>query len=72
LLILPICSTFSNGSHVGWSAGTPEIFFKLDTLRMTGQVWLSLVQIGLVVSEKKIFFKLTDGCQMMAIAHMVF
>ena len=34
LLILPLCSTFSNGSHVGWSAGTSERIFKLDTMRM--------------------------------------
>jgi hypothetical protein len=45
LLILPRCSTFSNGSHVGWSASTSEIFFKLDTLRMIvakfGSNWFS-------------------------------
>jgi hypothetical protein len=34
LLILPLCSTFSNGSHVGWSAGTSERIFKLDTMRI--------------------------------------
>jgi hypothetical protein len=45
LLILPLCSIFSNGSHVGWSAGTSETNFKLDTLRMIvakfGSNWFS-------------------------------
>ena len=45
LLILPLCSTFSNVSHVGWSTGTSETFVKLDTLRMIvtkfGSNWLS-------------------------------
>ena len=50
LLILPLCSTFSNGSHVGWSAGTSERIFKLDTMRMI------VAKFGSVVSEQKIFF----------------
>jgi hypothetical protein len=50
LLILPLCSTFSNGSHVGWSTGTSERIFKLDTMRMI------VAKFGSVVSEQKIFF----------------
>jgi hypothetical protein len=49
LLILPLCSTFSNDSHVDWSAGTSETFFKLETMRMI------VARFGSVVSEKKIF-----------------
>jgi len=45
LLILPLYSTFSNGSHVIWSAGTSETIFKLDTLRIIvakfGSNWFS-------------------------------
>jgi hypothetical protein len=45
LLILPPCSTFSNDSHVRWSAGTSETIFKLDTLRLIvvkfGSNWFS-------------------------------
>ena len=45
LLILPLFSTFSNVSHVGWSAGTSETIFKLNTLRMIvarfGSNWFS-------------------------------
>ena len=45
LLILSLCSTFSSGNHVGWSAGTSEIFFKWDTLTMIvtkfGSNWFS-------------------------------
>jgi hypothetical protein len=45
LLILPLCATFSNGSSVGWSAGTSETILKLDTLRMIvakfGSYWFS-------------------------------
>ena len=51
-----------------------QYILKLDTLVM---IQTSLVSIGLVVSEEKIFENVydvrqtdDDGCQVMAIAHM--
>jgi hypothetical protein len=73
LLILTICSTFSNGSHVGWSAGTSETICKLDTLRIIvgklGSNWFSGFR------EEDFFKSLQtddDRRQVMAIAHLAF
>jgi hypothetical protein len=52
-----ICSIFSNNGHVGWCTASPDTILKLDTLVM---IWPSLVSIGLVLSEEKIFEKVYD------------
>ena len=62
LLILSPCSTFSNGSHVNWSVGTPETRYPEDD---RGQVWFKLVQW---LQRRRFFRKFT----VMVIAHMAF
>jgi hypothetical protein len=62
LLILSPCSTFSNGSHVDSSVGTPETRYPEDD---RGQVWFKLVQW---LQRRRFFRKFT----VMVIAHMAF
>jgi hypothetical protein len=70
LLILPLCATFSNGSRVGWSAGTSETILKLDTLRMIvaklGSYWFSGFR------EEDFLKSLQTDDGRMPIAHMAF
>ena len=73
MLVLPPCSTFSNDSHVRWSAGTSETIFKLDTLRLIvvkfGSNWFSGFR------EEDFLKSLQtdhDRRQVMAIAHLAF
>jgi len=41
--LVTISHIFINSSHVGWSTGTLDIIFKLDTLKMIvakfGSIW---------------------------------
>ena len=69
LLILPLCSIYRHGGHDGWSAGSSDIIFKGNPLRMIqakfglnwpcgfgGEFFLKSLQTN-------------DGGQVMAIAH---
>ena len=35
IYILPLCSIFSHGGHLGWLVGSRHTFFKLDTPMMS-------------------------------------
>ena len=87
MLILPLCSIYSNSGHVGWSAGISNTILKLDTKDDCGQVWFQLAQWFLRRRFLKKFTPTTedddddddtddddadDGRQVMAKAHMAF
>ena len=55
-----ICSIFSNSGHVGWCTASPYTILRLDSLVMIRRRFL-----------KKFTTDDDDGCQVMAIAHMI-
>jgi hypothetical protein len=64
LLILSLCSTFRNGSHIGWSTGTSyrsETNLKLDTLRMIVAKFGSYWFIGFREDFLKVYSWTTDA-----------
>ena len=68
--ILPLCSIYRHGDHDGWSAGSSDITFKGNPLRMI-QAKISLNWPSGFRGED--FWKSIqtgDGRQVMAIAHM--
>ena len=68
-LILPLCSIYRHGGHDGWSAGSSDITFKGNLLRMIqakfGLNWPS----GFRGEDFLKSLQTDDGCQVMAIAH---
>jgi hypothetical protein len=69
LLILPLCSIYRHGGHDGWSAGSSDISFKGNPLRMIqtkfGLNWPS----GFRGEHFWKSLQTDDGRQVMAIAH---
>jgi hypothetical protein len=69
LLILPLCSIYRHGSHDGWSAGSLDITFKGNPLRIIqakfGLNWPS----GFRGEDFLKRLQTDEGCQVMAIAH---
>jgi hypothetical protein len=67
--ILPLCSIYRHGSHDGWSAGSLDITFKGNPIRMIqakfGLNWPS----GFRGEDFWKSLQTDDGCQVMAIAH---
>ena len=69
LLILPLCSIYRHGGHDGWSAGSSDISFKRNPLRMI-QVKVSLNwPSGFRGEDFLKSLQMGDRCQVMAIAH---
>jgi hypothetical protein len=70
LLILPLCSIYRHGGHDGWLAGSSDITFKGNPLRMIqakfGLNWPS----GFRGEDFLKSLQTDDGRQVMAIAHM--
>ena len=68
MLILPLCSIYRHDGHHGWSAGSSDITFKGNPLRMIqakfGLNWSSVFREDLFKS-----LQTDDGRQVMAIAH---
>jgi hypothetical protein len=68
--ILPLCSIYRHGGHDGWSAGSSDISFKGNPLRMIqakfGLNWPS----GFRGEDFLKSLQTDDGRQAMAIAHM--
>ena len=69
MLILPLYSIYRHGGHDGWSAGSSDIFFKGNPLRMIqakfGLNWPS----GFRGEDFLKSLQTDDGRQVMAIAH---
>ena len=84
LLILSLCSIYSNGGHVGWSAGSSDITFKADPLRMIQAKFrlnwpsgfrgedLFIKVYGRTTDGRTDDGRTDDGRQVMAKAHMAF
>ena len=69
LLILPLCSIYKHGGHDGWSAGSSDITFKGNPLRVIqdkfGLNWPS----GFRGEDFLKSLQTDDGRQVMAITH---
>ena len=70
LQFYPLCSIYRHGGHDGWSAGSSDITFKGNPLRMIqakfGLNWPS----GFRGEDFWKSLLMDDGCQVMAIPHM--
>jgi hypothetical protein len=70
LLILPLCSIYRHGSHDGWSAGSSDISFKGNPLRMIQAKFGLNRPSGFRGEDFLKSLQTDDGRQMMAIAHI--